>query len=343
MFDLKRKQRRLGVRILVTGGAGYVGSHAVRELAAAGNDVVIYDNFSTGHWGFCEGYEVIRGDIADRERLTRALVGVEGIIHLAASAYVGESMQNPRKYFRNNVEAVLQLLDAVLASDVTKFVCSSSCAVYGTPETLPVAESSRKEPISAYGATKLFLEHALSAYGHSHGLKHVCLRYFNAAGAAPEFGTGECHDPETHLIPLALKAALGTGPMLRIFGDDFETSDGTCVRDFVHVRDLARAHVNAMEYLEAGGSSVSLNLGTGMGTSIRSLIETIEEVTALVVPHEYVARRPGDPAELYAESSLARTLLGWKPQFDLRATLETAWKWETHGLPMFLASPVGFR
>jgi UDP-glucose-4-epimerase GalE len=315
-----------------------VGSHVVRELVAAGNDVVIYDNFSTGHRGFCNGYELVCGDIADRKLLARALAGVEGVVHLAASAYVCESMQNPRKYFKNNVEAVLQLLDAVLASDATMFVCSSSCAVYGAPERLPVVESSRKEPINAYGATKLFLEHALAAYVHSHGLRHVCLRYFNAAGAAPGLFTGEFHDPETHLMPLALKAALGTGPMLQVFGSDFETSDGTCVRDFVHVSDLARAHVDAMNYLATGGSSVSLNLGTGMGTSIRSLIESIERVTGLIVPHEYAPRRPGNPTELYAEASLARTLLSWEPQFDLRATIETAWAWETRGLPKFLAN-----
>lgn len=329
--------RETRVRVLVTGGAGYVGSHAVRELSCAGHEVVIYDNFSTGHLEFCEGFPVVRGEIGDRELLSEALEDADGVVHFAASTYVGESMIYPRKYFRNNVEDALLLLDAVLASDVRMFVFSSSCAVYGAPDRLPIAESCRKEPINAYGATKLFFEQMLSAYEYSHGLKHVCLRYFNAAGAYKGGGIGEFHRPETHLVPLALRAATGTGPPLKIFGSNLATPDGTCVRDFIHVSDLGQAHLKAIEYLASGGRSVSLNLGTGQGTSIASLVHSIERVTGRRVPHEFTVSRPGDPAALCADASLAKFVLDWEPKFDLTAILESAWAWETDGLPALLS------
>jgi UDP-glucose-4-epimerase GalE len=323
------------VRILVTGGSGYVGSHAVRELAAAGHEAVIYDNLSTGCRKLSQGFELIEGDIGDTEKVSSCLKGMDAVIHFAASAYVGESVRNPRKYFRNNVEAGLKLLDAVLASDVRNFVFSSTCATYGVPGKLPISEDSPRVPINPYGASKLFFEHALQAFSDSHGLKYAALRYFNAAGAHPDGTIGEYHVPETHLIPLALKARLGTMPPLKIFGENLDTPDGTCVRDFVHVSDLGTAHVKAVEHLAGGGSSLRANLGTGKGTSIKQLLEMIQTVTGKPVPHEFVEARLGDPPILYADPSTAKKVLGWIPRFDLESIVSTAWKWE-QGLPAFL-------
>ena len=254
---------------------------------------------------------------------------------------MGESIQNPRKYFHNNVESALKLTDAVLASDVRLFIFSSSCATYGVPPHLPIEESSPKNPINPNGATKWFLEQVLSAYRHSHGLQHVCLRYFNAAGAHPGGEIGEYHDPETHVIPLALKAVLGVSPPLKVFGKDLPTQDGTCIRDFVHVSDLGRAHVKALEYLAGGGESIALNLGSGRGTSIGSLLATVKKITGREVPHEFAASRRGDPPALYADPSLAHRVLGWTPEFDLESILRSAWEWESQGLPRLL--PAGSR
>jgi len=329
------------MKVLVTGGAGYVGSHAVRELLAARHDVTVYDNLSTGHRELVDGVPLIVADIADHGPLLKALRGVDAVMHFAASAYVGESIENPRKYFHNNVESALKLTDAVLASDVRLFIFSSSCATYGVPQRLPIEESSPKNPINPYGATKLFLEQVLSAYRHSHGLQHVCLRYFNAAGAHPSGEIGEFHDPETHLIPLALKAVLGVSPALKVFGNDLPTPDGTCIRDFVHVSDLGRAHVQALEYLAGGGESIALNLGSGKGTSIGSLLATVKKITGREVPHEFAASRRGDPPALYADPSLAHRVLGWTPEFDLESILRSAWEWESQGLPRLL--PAGSR
>jgi UDP-glucose-4-epimerase GalE len=316
------------MRVLITGGSGYVGSHAVRELTDAGHHAVIYDNLSTGHRGFSEGYEFIEADIADEVRLAKALEGTEAVMHFAASAYVGESVTNPRKYFRNNVEAALKLLDAVLAGSVRLFIFSSTCATYGIPKALPITESSPQAPVNPYGATKLFFEHALAAYSAAHGLRSVSLRYFNAAGAHANGSIGELHDPETHLIPLALRAALGVGPPLRIFGNNLDTPDGTCIRDFVHVSDLGQAHLAALEYLAHGGETVSLNLGTGKGTSVGSLISSIEEITGRKVPRSYSGPRPGDPPALYADPMRAKKVLGWEPTRDLNEILRSAWVWE---------------
>jgi len=329
------------MKVLVTGGAGYVGSHAVRELLAARHDVVVYDNLSTGHRELVDGVPLIVADVANNRPLLKALRGVDAVMHFAGSAYVGESIENPRKYFHNNVESPLKLMDAVLASDVRLFIFSSSCATYGVPLHLPIEESSPKNPINPYGATKLFLEQVLSAYRSSHGLQHVCLRYFNAAGAHPSGEIGEYHDPETHLIPLALKAVLGTSPPLKVFGKDLPTQDGTCIRDFVHVSDLGRAHVKALEYLAGGGESIALNLGSGRGTSIGSLLATIQKITGREVPHEFAASRLGDPPALYADPSLAHRVLGWSPEFDLEDVLRSAWAWESQGLPRLL--PAGSR
>jgi UDP-arabinose 4-epimerase len=329
------------MKVLVTGGAGYVGSHAVRELLAARHDVIVYDNLSTGHRELVNGVPLIVADIADHDPLLKALRGVDAVMHFAASAYVGESIENPRKYFHNNVESALKLTDAVLASDVRLFIFSSSCATYGVPQHLPIEESSPKNPINPYGATKLFLEHVLSAYRYSHGLQHVCLRYFNAAGAHPSGEIGEFHDPETHLIPLALKAVLGVSPALKVFGNDLPTPDGTCIRDFVHVSDLGRAHVQALEYLAGGGESIALNLGSGRGTSIGSLLATVKKITRREVPHEFAAGRRGDPPALYADPSLAHRVLGWAAEFDLESIVRSAWEWESQGLPRLL--PAGSR
>jgi len=316
------------MNVLVTGGSGYVGSHAVRELAKHKHRVIILDNLSTGHARLSQGFELIEGEISDLPLLAQLLTRVDAVMHFAASAYVGESVANPRKYFRNNVEAALLLLDAVLASPVRMFIFSSSCATYGVPQHLPITEECPQHPLHPYGVTKLFMEQVLGAYSVSSGLRSVSLRYFNAAGAH-ECGTiGEFHKPETHLIPLTLQAALGIGGPLRIFGGDFDTPDGTCIRDYVHVSDLGEAHVSALEYLASGGKTVNLNLGTGRGTSVNQIATTIEEITGRRVPREIAPRRAGDSPELYADPSKAQNLLAWKPTRDLREILRSAWQWE---------------
>jgi UDP-glucose-4-epimerase GalE len=316
------------MRVLVTGGSGYVGSHAARELGAAGHEVVVYDNLSTGFRRLSAGFRLIEGDIADTVKLAAALKGIDAVMHFAASAYVGESMADPRKYFRNNVENALLFLDAVLASGVRQLVFSSTCATYGVPRELPVTEACPQEPINPYGATKLFLEHALAAYAGSHGLRYAALRYFNAAGAHASCEIGEIHDPETHLIPLALKAVTGAKPPLTIFGRDLDTPDGTCVRDFIHVTDLATAHVKALDHLGAGRDSVRLNLGTGKGTSILALLATIRQVTGNEVPHRFAEARAGDPPVLYADPTAANRVLGWTAKAGIEDIVRSAWAWE---------------
>lgn len=316
------------MRVLVTGGSGYVGSHAVRELAAAGHEVVIFDNLSTGQRRLSDGFPFIEGDIGDVEALSVPLRQADAVMHFAASAYVGESVESPRKYFRNNVENALKLLDAVLASDVRLFVFSSTCATYGMPAALPIAESCPQAPINPYGATKLFFEQVLSAYNVSHGLRYVALRYFNAAGAHADGAIGEMHSPETHLIPLAMRAALGSAPPLRVFGSNLETPDGTCIRDFIHVSDLGAAHVLALEYLKSGGESIGLNLGTGKGTSVTELLSTVERIAGTAVPHVFAEARPGDPPVLYADPSKSKSVLGWEAKRDLDEIVSSAWRWE---------------
>lgn len=326
------------MRVVVTGGSGYVGSAAVRALSDAGHSIVIYDNLSTGHPKLSKGFELIRGDIGDRDRVLTCLRDADAVMHFAASAYVGESVVNPRKYFRNNVESALLLLDAVLQSNVRLFIFSSSCAIYGIPQSLPILESAPKEPVNPYGATKLFFERVLSAYSVAHGLRYVALRYFNAAGAHPSGEVGEIHNPETHLIPLALRAALNPNSPLTVFGNQLPTPDGTCVRDFIHVSDLADAHRRALNYLAEGGASLSLNLGTGKGTSIAELLRVMEEICGRKVPYHIADPRPGDPPILFADSSKAREVLGWQPAFGIREIVQSALRWEEN-LESFLNTP----
>jgi UDP-glucose-4-epimerase GalE len=314
------------MRVLVTGGAGYIGSHAARALAQNGHEVFIVDNLSTGHRYLAGGFQLVEADIADANRVRPILSNVDAVMHFAAHAYVGESILDPAKYFHNNLRKGLAFLDAVVQSRVPYFIFSSSCAIYGVPSTIPITERTLRDPVNPYGTTKLAFEGALESYGPAYGLRSVSLRYFNAAGADDCGDIGEDHTPETHLIPLVLEAAAG-GRVLDIFGDDYPTSDGTCIRDYIHVCDLADAHVKALEYLVSGGKNVAMNLGTGTGNSVRNVIDAVERVTGRVVPCKVGPRRPGDPPELVADVALARELLGWHAKRDLSNMIETAWKW----------------
>jgi UDP-arabinose 4-epimerase len=315
--------------VLVVGGAGYIGSHSCKALSRAGYLPVAYDDLSLGHahavkWGPLEV-----GNIADRARLDEALAKHRPIaaMHFAAFAAVGESVADPEKYYRNNVAGTLTLLAALRAAKVNRFVFSSTCAVYGTPGTMPIAETTPKAPVNPYGRSKLMVEQALEDYGRAYGFGWTALRYFNAAGADPDGEIGEEHEPETHLIPRALFAAKGTLAHLDVFGDDYPTPDGTCVRDYVHVADLADAHVAAIERLEAGGAPGAFNLGTGQGYSVRQVIDAVERATKLKVPVRMTARRPGDPPELVANPALARTELDFSPKLsDIDTIVATAWR-----------------
>jgi UDP-glucose-4-epimerase GalE len=312
--------------VLVVGGAGYIGSHAARVLQRKGYDVIIYDNLSTGHRELAEGFELIVGDISDSAKLAAVLRRCDSVMHFAAHAYVGESVQDPRKYFRNNVVGALALLDSVMDSRVRKFIFSSTCAVYGNPVKVPITESNPRQPVNPYGATKLAFENALDAYSRAYGLKYVAFRYFNAAGADELGGIGEKHQPETHLIPLIFHAIQGKRAALEIFGDDYPTRDGTCIRDYIHVTDLAEAHVLGLEYL-SGADSVAMNLGTGTGYSVHEVVAMVEQVTGHKVPTHIGVRRAGDPAELVADPSLAEKLLNWRARRSLQQIVENAWKW----------------
>jgi UDP-glucose-4-epimerase GalE len=312
--------------ILVVGGAGYIGSHTARTLRRAGYDVILYDNLATGHRRLAQGFELIEGDIADEATLRPALARVNAVMHFAAHAYVGESVENPRRYFRNNVEAALALLNATLDAGIRRFVFSSTCAVYGAPAKVPITEDTPREPVNPYGTSKLFCEYALQAYDRAYKLRSARLRYFNAAGADESGEIGELHDPETHLIPLAL-AATQDGPELSIFGSDYPTPDGTCVRDYIHVNDLADAHLRALQHLEHGGDSIALNLGTGSGNSVLEVVHAAETVTGRPVRRKITPRRAGDPPVLVAEASRAQQVLGWKATRGLPEIVSSAWKW----------------
>lgn len=312
--------------VLVVGGAGYIGSHAAHALKRQGVEAIIYDNLCTGHESLAEGFELIVGDIADAAKLKPVLKRVDAVMHFAAHAYVGESVENPRKYFQNNVLGGLSLLNAVLDSPVRKFIFSSTCATYGTPEKIPITEDTPRLPVNPYGVTKLTLEHFLEAYDRAYGLRYVAFRYFNAAGADENGAVGEMHDPETHLIPSVFEAINGDRPALEIFGDDYPTPDGTCIRDYIHVSDLAEAHVLGIEYLKRG-TSTALNLGTGRGYSVKEVISTIERVTGRQVPRRIAPRRAGDPPVLVADPSRAEKLLNWRAKRSLDEIVSTAWKW----------------
>jgi UDP-glucose-4-epimerase GalE len=325
------------MRALVVGGAGYIGSHIARALLRRNDDVVIYDNLSTGHRRLARDCQLVVGEIRDRSLLAGAIAGMDVVFHFAAHAYVGESVTNPRKYFENNVAGGLELLNVALDCGVRHIVFSSSCAVYGVPERFPITEDAPCRPVSPYGESKLFFERALAAYDRAYQLRYIALRYFNAAGADESGEIGELHEPETHLIPSALLAATGARPPLEIFGADYATPDGTCVRDYVHVADLADAHVMAADRLCAQQESSVLNLGIGQGASVREIIRIVEKVTGKSVPCRVSQRRDGDPAVLIADARRARAVLGWKPTRTLPDMVDSAWKWLQS--PAVLAAP----
>lgn len=317
-------------RVLVTGGAGYIGSHTCKALAAAGREPVTYDDLERGsreavRWGPLEV-----GDLRDRARLEQVLDRHEptAVIHFAALAYVGESMQDPGRYYDNNVGGTVSLLEACRGRGIDRVVFSSTCATYGEPSRVPIPDDHLQEPVNPYGASKLMVERILADYDTVHGVRSVSLRYFNAGGADPGGELGECHDPETHLIPLVLATAAGDRPHLDLFGDDYPTPDGTCVRDYVHVSDLADAHVRALQHLDGGGASTACNLGTGRGVSVREVVAQVERTTGREVTVRVRSRRPGDPPELVADIGGAARLLGWTPgRSDIATIVDDAWRW----------------
>jgi UDP-arabinose 4-epimerase len=320
------------MKILVTGGAGYIGSHTCKRLAAAGHTPVVFDDLSQGHdwavkWGPFE-----QGTLADPVRLAEvfALHDVAAVVHFAASALVGESMTDPGKYFRNNALGTFNLLEAMRAADVKTFVFSSTCATYGDPIRVPIDETHPQAPVNPYGESKLMVEKMLRWYGECHGLRWMALRYFNAAGADPDGEIGEDHDPESHLIPLIIGGTLGTRPPVKVFGSDYATADGTAIRDYIHVFDLADAHLRALGCLESGTPSQAVNLGTGQGHSVRAVIEAVSQVSGRNVPYEMAPRRAGDPPELVADPARARTVLEWTPKYaDIHTIVEHAWNWHS--------------
>jgi UDP-glucose 4-epimerase len=321
------------MNVLVVGGAGYIGSHCVRQLIGAGHRPVVLDNLVFGHrpavakeipfYDDNLGDEAAVGAILEKEK-------IDVVMHFAAYAYVGESVSEPLKYYFNNVSATLHLLNVMLAKGVKKFVFSSTCATYGIPEKMPIVENMPQAPINPYGQTKLDIENALKSVAHATGLSFAAFRYFNAAGASEDGAIGEDHHPETHLIPVAIAAAQGKAPALKIFGTDYQTPDGTCLRDYVHVDDLARAHIAVFEKLSKPAASLFYNLGTGTPTSVREVIAAVEKVSGLKVPYTEAPRRAGDPPALYADSTKAKTELGWKIKFtSIQPIVDTAWKWHS--------------
>jgi UDP-glucose-4-epimerase GalE len=315
--------------VLVTGGAGYIGSHACKALHRAGYRVVAFDNLLAGHRAAVKFGELVEGDIADTAAVRAALRRheVSAVMHFAALLDVGESVREPAKYYRTNVTGALSVLEAMAAESVGRFVLSSTCATYGEPLEAPIAETHPQKPINSYGESKLAIERALPHFETAHGMRFVALRYFNASGADPDGEIGEDHSPEIHLIPRAIEAATG-GRGLQVFGDDYPTPDGTCLRDYVHVTDLADAHVRALESIAGGAASGAYNLGTGRPHSVREVIDAVARVTGRDVPWTLAPRRAGDPAVLYASADRARTALGWTPQLgDLETIVRTAWDW----------------
>jgi UDP-arabinose 4-epimerase len=320
--------------VFVTGGAGYIGSHACKVLARAGYEPVVFDNLSRGHREAVRWGPLVEGDLADREELVAALREhrVSAVMHFAAYAYVGESVADPALYYRNNLAGTLSLLEAMREVGVDKLVFSSTCATYGHPDRIPIRETAQQLPVNPYGETKLAIERALYWYGEAYRLRSISLRYFNAAGADPEGEIGELHEPETHLVPLVLQTALGQRSHIDIYGTDYPTADGTAIRDYIHVEDLAEAHLQALEYLYAGRDSAALNLGTGRGHSVREVIAAAEAASGRAIQWRDAARRPGDPPVLVADPTLAGEKLGWRAhRSDLATIIRTAFAWhETH-------------
>jgi UDP-glucose-4-epimerase GalE len=318
------------MRILVTGGAGYIGSHAVHHFLSRGHDVRVLDNLSMGHRSAVPAGRLIVADLEEAHRLDQILVEyrIEAVVHFAASAFVGESVSNPAKYYKNNLVNSLTLLDAVRRHGIRRFVFSSTCATYGIPDRVPITEDEKQRPINPYGNSKLAIEYALTDYAAAYGWGFAALRYFNAAGASADGSIGEDHEPETHLIPLVLQAASGQRRAIQVFGTDYATPDGTCIRDYIHVDDLAEAHLLALEKLQPG-VALKLNLGTGQGYSVREVIAAAEEVTGRKVPVQESPRRAGDPPVLVASADRAQRELNWQPRYtDLRPIVETAWNWQ---------------
>ena len=318
------------MRVLVTGGAGYIGSHTAKLLAQSGFEPIVLDNLSTGHREAVQWGPFVLGDLVDSNLLRQVMRGyeIQAVIHFAAHAYVGESMRKPREYFRNNVVNTLNLLDAMAEEKVKYIIFSSTCATYGIPQEVPIAEHQLQRPVNPYGEAKLFVERVLDWYGQSYGLKWMALRYFNAAGADPEGEIGEQHDPEPHLIPRVIQAALGDIPVVEVFGTDYPTHDGTAIRDYVHVTDLAEAHCLALAHILDAGESTALNLGTGRGHSVQEIITAVERTSGCPVPVCEVQRRPGDPPCLVADATEAKRLLQWQPSRSaVEEIIETAWRW----------------
>ena len=317
--------------ILVCGGAGYIGSHTVHQLVEKGEDVVIVDNLQTGHMGAVNPKaKFYKGDIREAEVLDRIFTEnkIDAVVHFAANSLVVESMTNPLKYFNNNVYGMQVLLEAMVRHGIDKIVFSSTAATYGEPERIPIMEDDRTEPTNPYGQSKLIMEKMMKWVSLANGIRYVSLRYFNAAGAIEDGSIGEDHSPETHLIPLILQVPLGKRDHITVFGEDYPTPDGTCLRDYIHVLDLADAHVLAIDYLRRGGESNIFNLGNGQGFSVKEMIEAAKEATGLDIKVEIGERRAGDPAQLIASSEKARQVLGWQPKFtDVKAVIGTAWKW----------------
>ena len=317
--------------ILISGGAGYIGSHTVLALREKGEPVLVLDDLSEGHEAALLGADLLRGSTLDRDFLARVFADhpIRAVCHFAARCYVGESVRDPGLYYRNNVVGTLNLLETMVRADVRQFVFSSTCATYGEPDTVPITEDARQAPVNPYGESKLVCERMLRDFHIGHGVHSVALRYFNAAGADPEGRIGEHHDPETHLIPLVLQAVLGQRDEVTVFGDDYPTPDGTCIRDYVHVTDLAAAHVLALDALADGLEGADgFNLGGESGASVLEVIETAAAVTGRKVPHSIGPRRPGDPPVLVGSAERIRDVLGWQPRFgDTRTIVETAWRW----------------
>lgn len=315
--------------ILIVGGAGYIGSHTVKQLSNSGYNCIVIDNLIYGHKEAVLTPYFELADLLDKDSLDRVFkkYQIDSVIHFAAFAYVGESVQHPRKYYENNVVGTLNLLDVMLKNNVERIVFSSTCATYGEPQYIPIDESHPQEPINPYGRSKLMVEEVLKDYHQAYGLKYISLRYFNAAGCSKDKDIGESHSPETHLIPLVLQAIINQDKPIKVFGTDYDTPDGTCIRDYIHVEDLAIAHQLALEKLDK--YSGCLNLGTGIGTSVKEIITAAESVTGKRCPVEYAGRRSGDPAKLFATNNKAKNILGWSPKYnDIKEIVSTAWDWE---------------